>query len=137
MVRCVIRVGLVHDQPTVLAALRRLIDRGPDLALVATALNGESLVEQLLWMRPDVVVIGDHPTPDSAALVRRLKDEFGAAVALFSTRVTPALVGSAGMAHADGIVDGARQLPALLEAIRGVAQATTDPISHHALSRAA
>jgi chemotaxis response regulator CheB len=97
MVGCVIRVALLHDEPTVLAALRRLIDRAPDLALVAAALNGESLVEQLRWMRPDVVVIGDP----------------------------------------DGIVDGAGQLPALLEAIRGVAQATTEPISHDALSRAA
>jgi chemotaxis response regulator CheB len=59
MVGCVIRVALLHDEPTVLAALRRLIDRAPDLALVAAALNGESLVEQLRWMRPDVVVIGD------------------------------------------------------------------------------
>jgi chemotaxis response regulator CheB len=60
MVACMIRVALLHGQPTMLAALRRLIERTPDLALVAAALDGQSLLEQLRWMRPAVVVIGDH-----------------------------------------------------------------------------
>jgi DNA-binding NarL/FixJ family response regulator len=122
MVGCMIRVALLYPQPSVLAALRRLIDSAPDLALVAAALDGQSLLEQLRWMRPDVVVIGDRPTPETASLVRRLKDEFGAAVGLFSTRVTPGLVSAARMARADGIVDGASQLPTVLEAIRRVAR---------------
>ena len=120
-----IRVALLHPHPPVLAALRRLVDRAPDFALVAAALDGRSLLEQLRWMRPDVVVLGDHLTPDTPSLVRVLKDEFGAAVAVFSTRVTPGLTSAARMARADGIVDGAGQLPGLLEEIRRVARDDT------------
>ena len=137
MVGGVIRVALLHPQPSVLAALRRVMDRTPDLAVVAAALEGRSLLEQLRWMRPDVVVLGDDLTPDTVSLVSTLNDEFRAAVALFSTRVTPELLSAARMARADGIVDGAGELPALSDAIRRVAQPTTEPVSPDALSRAA
>jgi DNA-binding NarL/FixJ family response regulator len=52
-----IRVLIVDDQAVVRAGLRVLIDRDPDLTVVAEAVNGGQAVEVARTVRPDVVLM--------------------------------------------------------------------------------
>ncbi|MEN9937553.1 MAG: hypothetical protein RLZZ387_4132 [Chloroflexota bacterium] len=71
-----IRVVLADDHELVLEGLRGLLDREPDMEVVATATDGEVLLELIQRVTPDVVVMDlAMPTRDGfscLAEIRRL-----------------------------------------------------------------
>ncbi len=52
-----IRVLLADDHPTLRLGLRVLLDREPDIDVVAEAESGEEALEKILALRPDVAVL--------------------------------------------------------------------------------
>jgi DNA-binding NarL/FixJ family response regulator len=52
-----IRIMLADDHALVLEGLRGLLAREPDMEVVATVTNGASLLDELQYTRPDVVVL--------------------------------------------------------------------------------
>ena len=121
--RCMLRVALLDDHPAVLAGLRRLIDSEPDLTVAAAASSATKLARQLDGVRPDVVVL-DHDLArhDGLSHCRRIKSRpQPPAVIIYSAYAGPALILAARAAQADGVVDKAAPVQALLAALRGVA----------------
>ncbi len=52
-----VRVLLADDHPPLRLGLRVLLDRQPDIAVVAEAENGEEALEKILALQPDVAVL--------------------------------------------------------------------------------
>jgi DNA-binding NarL/FixJ family response regulator len=52
-----ISVAIVDDHPVVLRGLEQLIDAEPDMAVVATARDGEEAIRRVIATQPDVVVM--------------------------------------------------------------------------------
>jgi DNA-binding NarL/FixJ family response regulator len=52
-----VRVLLADDHPLLRLGLRVLLDRQPDIAVVAEAENGEEALEKILALQPDVAVL--------------------------------------------------------------------------------
>ena len=118
-----LRVALLDDHRAVLAGLRRLIDSEPDLTVAAAASSATKLARQLDGVRPDVVVL-DHDLArhDGLAHCRRIKSRpQPPAVIIYSAYTGPALILAARAAQADGVVDKAAPVQALLAALRSVA----------------
>jgi two-component system response regulator DevR len=120
-------VALLDDHPAVLAGLKRLIDAQPDLAVVAAAPTSPELALQLDGARPDVLVVDyDLTRGDGLAHCRRIKSRRRPpAVLIYSVYASAALTLAARAAHADGVVDKAEPVRALLNAIRRVADGET------------
>jgi len=118
-----LRVALLDDHPAVLAGLRRLIDSEPDLAVAAAASSATRLTRELDGLRPDVLVVDyDLARDDGLSHCRRIKSRpQPPAVIIYSAYAGPALTLAARAAQADGVVDKAGPVPALLSAIRNVA----------------
>src|SRR2546423_12298707 len=69
-----IRVLLADDDGDFLTALRELIDRQPELAVVGLAENGLEAIEQADELTPDAVVIDVHmPLVDGVTAVAHLR----------------------------------------------------------------
>jgi DNA-binding NarL/FixJ family response regulator len=69
-----ITVLLADDDELFLASLQALIDRQPELAVIATAANGLEAIEQADEHRPDAVVVDLHmPLLDGVSAVARLR----------------------------------------------------------------
>lgn len=120
-------VALLDDHPAVLAGLRRLLEPEPDLTVLAAAPSAHELARRLDGMRPDVLVL-DHRLAPGEGLTRcwRIKDRpQPPAVIVYSAYASPALTLAARAARADGVVDKAEPVPALLTAIREVARGRT------------
>ena len=120
-------VALLDDHPAVLAGLRRLIDAQPDLAVVAAAPTAPELALALDGARPDVLVVDYDPARgDGLAHCRRIKNRRRPpAVLIYSVYASVALTLAARAAQADGVVDKAEPVRALLSAIRRVADGET------------
>lgn len=121
--RLMLRVALLDDHPAVLTGLRRLIDSEPDLTVAGAASSATELARELDGVRPDVVVL-DHDLArhDALSHCRRIKSRpQPPAVIIYSAYAGPALVLAARAAHADGVVDKAGPVRALLAALRSVA----------------
>ncbi len=118
-----LRVALLDDHPAVLAGLRRLIDSEPDLAVAAAASSATKLARELDGLSPDVLVVDyDLARDDGLSHCRRIKGRpQPPAVIIYSAYAGPALTLAARAAQADGVVDKAGPVPALLSAIRSVA----------------
>jgi DNA-binding NarL/FixJ family response regulator len=123
-----IRVALLDDHPAVLAGLRRIIDAEHDLTVLAAAPNAPALAKQLDGMRPDVIVLDfDVVRGDGLSQCRRIKDRPNPPGAIIYTSYAgPALTLAARAAGADGVVDKAAPVGALLSAIRRVAAGSVD-----------
>jgi DNA-binding NarL/FixJ family response regulator len=68
-----ISVAVVDDHPVVLHGLETLIQREPDMAVVASARSGEEAVRRVLATRPDVVVMDIRmPGGDGVEATRRI-----------------------------------------------------------------
>ena len=52
-----ISVAIVDDHPVVLRGLEQLIEAEPDMAVVATARDGEEAIRRVIATQPDVVVM--------------------------------------------------------------------------------
>jgi DNA-binding NarL/FixJ family response regulator len=69
-----IKVLLADDDELFLESLQALIDRQPELTVVATASNGLEAIEQAEMIRPDAAVIDLHmPLLDGVSAVSRLR----------------------------------------------------------------
>lgn len=135
-----LRVALLDDHPAVLAGLRRLIDSEPDLAVAAAASSATKLACELDGLRPDVLVVDyDLARNDGLSHCRRVKSRpQPPAVIIYSAYAGPALTLAARAAQADGVVDKAGPVPALLAAIRSVAsgEIVMSPVPHGAFEAA-
>jgi DNA-binding NarL/FixJ family response regulator len=122
-----IHVALVDDHPAVLAGLRRLIEPEADLLVVGAAPTAHELAQQLDGRRPDVLIVEhDLARSDGLAHCRRVKDRPNPpAVIIYSALGTAALALAARAAQADAVVDKAEPVPALLAAVRTVADGGT------------
>jgi DNA-binding NarL/FixJ family response regulator len=127
-----VRVALLDDHPAVLAGLRRLIDSEPDLTVAAAAASATELARALDGLRPDVLVLDyDLARDDGLSHCRRIKSRpQPPAVIIYSAYAGPALTLAARAAQADGVVDKAGPVPALLAALRSVAndEAVMSPV---------
>ncbi len=69
-----IRVLLAEDQAMVRGALAALLDREPDIEVVAEVANGEEAVEAALATRPDIALLDiEMPGGDGLAAARALQ----------------------------------------------------------------
>jgi DNA-binding NarL/FixJ family response regulator len=72
-----IRIILADDHALVLEGLRSMLAPEPDLAVIATATDGERLLEAVARFQPDVVVTDiQMPYMDGVAGVRRIRQQF-------------------------------------------------------------
>jgi DNA-binding NarL/FixJ family response regulator len=75
-VRSRVRVLIADDEASFLEALRPLIDRQPELEVVATAADGLHAIELCDELVPDAVVIDLHmPLVDGVAAVARMRKD--------------------------------------------------------------
>jgi DNA-binding NarL/FixJ family response regulator len=119
----VLNVALLDDHPAVLAGLRRLMEPEPDLAVIAAARSADDLARRLDGRHVDVIVLDyDLARGDGLSLCRRLKSRGEPpGVIVYSAYASPALALAARAAGADGVVDKAEPVSALLAAIQAVA----------------
>jgi two-component system response regulator DesR len=90
-----IRVAVVDDHPHVAIALRTLLDRTPDIRLVAEARRGSDVPALVRQVRPNVLLLDlfIEPQFDALAAVRRLRADFPELkICLFSAFLEPSMV---------------------------------------------
>ena len=90
-----IRVAVVDDHPHVAIALRALLDRTPDIRLVAKARRGSDVPTLVLQARPNVLLLDlfIEPQFDALAAVRALRADFPELkICLLSAFLEPSMV---------------------------------------------
>jgi len=90
-----IRVAVVDDHPHVAIALRALLEKTPDIQLVAESRRGGDVAALVRRTRPDVLLLDlfIEPEFDALAAVRGLRADFPEVkICLLSAYVEPALV---------------------------------------------
>ena len=90
-----IRIAVVDDHPHVAIALRALLDKTPDIRLVAESRRGGDVAALVRQARPDVLLLDLFIEPEFDALttVRRLRADFpDLKVCLLSAHLEPSLV---------------------------------------------
>jgi two-component system response regulator DesR len=93
--RRVIRVAVVDDHPHVAIALRALLDKTPDIQLVAESQRGSDVAGLVRQTRPDVLLLDMFIEPgfDALSAVRRLRTDFpDLKICLLSAYLEPAWV---------------------------------------------
>jgi len=88
-----IRVAVVDDHPHVAIALRALLEKTPDIRLVAESRRGGEVAALVHRTRPDVLLLDlfIEPEFDALATVRRLRTDFPALkICLLSAYLEPA-----------------------------------------------
>jgi DNA-binding NarL/FixJ family response regulator len=118
------RVAIVDRHPAMRAGIEAILERVPDVQVVAGA--GGELVEvahALYRTAPDVVMVEDAPgRADGVELVREIKSVgAGPRVLLHADRPDAVQIATAVLADADGVVDSGAQPRELVEALRTVA----------------
>jgi DNA-binding NarL/FixJ family response regulator len=119
-----IKVLVADDDGRFLEALRALIDRQPELSVVAAARNGLEAIELAEVVGPDAVVIDVHmPLLDGVSAVARLRRDHPSLCLIAITGDTdPSLHRSVQEAGADAVLrkdDLARVLVDRLAGLRG------------------
>ena len=101
-----IRVLLADDDERYLSSLRTLVDRQPDLSVVATAADGLAAIELADELLPDAVVIDLHmPLVDGVTAVARLRRDHPSVCLIALTGDTEPRLHSAVMeAGADAVI---------------------------------
>jgi DNA-binding NarL/FixJ family response regulator len=116
----VIRVLVVDDHPVVRQGLRTFLDLQDDITVVGEAGDGESCVDAVARLRPDVVLLDLRmPGADGVAALHRLRDD-PARVLVVTSYTEPSAVLPAVRAGAAGYVYKDVDPPALAAAIRSV-----------------
>jgi DNA-binding NarL/FixJ family response regulator len=114
-----IRVLLADDDGDFLVALRELIDRQPELAVVGLAENGLEAIEQTDELAPDAVVSDLHmPLVDGVTAVARLRhDHPSLCVIALTGDDAPQLHNAVKEAGADGVMLKTELVEGLVERI--------------------
>jgi len=90
-----IHIAVVDDHPHVAIALRALLDKTPDIRLVAESRRGGDVAALARQARPDVLLLdlSIEPEFDALTMVRRLHTDFPSLkVCLLSAHLEPSLV---------------------------------------------
>ena len=118
-----LRVVLADDHALLLEGLRVLIGAEPDLVVVATATDGERLLDAVRRFRPDVAVVDfKMPYMDGPTCIRKIRAEGCAVRVVVLSALSDALsMREAIEAGADGFVLKTDPPQATLAAIRQVA----------------
>lgn len=114
-----IRVLLADDDELFLESLQTLIDRQPELRVVATAKNGLEAIERADELRPEAVVLDLHmPLLDGvSALARLRKDHPHLCLIVLTGDSDPALHRAAERAGADAVLEKHEMARALVDRI--------------------
>lgn len=117
------RVLLVDDHSVVLEGYRRLLERTPDIAVIAEAGSGEEAYRKFVEERPDVVVMDiSLPGIGGIEVARRiLAREPGAKILMFSMHEDVVFSSRALQTGARGYVTKSSAPEVLVEAVRLVA----------------
>ncbi len=118
-----IRLVLADDHALVLDGLRALLSREPDLRVVATATDGERLLDAVRRFKPDLAVIDiQMPYMDGLTCLRQLRAEgLPVRVLILTAFGSPEVLRSAMEAGADGLALKTDSTEMTLAAIRQVA----------------
>jgi DNA-binding NarL/FixJ family response regulator len=116
-----IRVLVADDDRAYLGSLRELIDRQPELEVVATAVDGIQAIELAEELEPDAVVLDVHmPLLDGVSAAARLRrDHPSICLIALTGDDAPALHRAALEAGADDVLLKSTILDALLERLTG------------------
>ncbi len=116
-----LRLVAIEDVPLRLAGLKALCEGEPDLALVATALDGGEACQVVRELRADVVLVAERLASDDSFAVTRALAQTGARVLMLAAHRTPLTIAEAFSAGAVGYVCSAESLRDIAGAIRDVA----------------
>jgi len=122
-----ITVLLADDDDLFLESLRALIDRQPELAVVAAAHNGLEAIELADELRPDAVVVDLHmPLLDGVSAVSRLRRDHPSVCLIVLTGDSDANLHRAAVAAgADGVLEKHEMARALVDRLAVVRQPRT------------
>ncbi len=122
-----IRIALLDDHPVVLSGLQRLLAPARDMEVLAAAADEVALARALRGRRPDVLIVDYDPgRGDALLLCRRIKARPSTpGVLIYTAYASPALAIAARAAQADGLIDKSEPAPALIAAIRRIANGET------------
>lgn len=112
-----IKVLLADDDPLFLESLQALIDRQPELAVVAMARNGVEALELADSLRPDAVVVDLHmPLLDGVSTLTRLRHDHPSLCLIVLTGDSdPNLHAAATEAGADAVLEKHEMARALVD----------------------
>lgn len=122
-----ITVLLADDDELFLESLRALIDRQPELAVVAAARNGLEAIELAEELKPDAVVVDLHmPLVDGVSAVARLRrDHPHLCLIVLTGDSDAALHRAAVVAGADGVLEKHEMARGLVDRLAVVKQPKT------------
>ena len=117
-----IRVLLADDDELYLESLRELIDRQPELSVVATATDGLAAIELVDELTPDAVVIDLHmPLLDGVSAVARMRhDHPNLCLIALTGDEDPKLHRAVTEAGADGVLLKSELVDTLVERLASV-----------------
>jgi DNA-binding NarL/FixJ family response regulator len=112
-----IKVLLADDDPLFLESLQALIDRQPELAVVATAADGVEALELADTLEPDAVVVDLHmPLLDGVSTLMRLRhDHPNLCLIVLTGDSDPKLHAAATEAGADAVLEKHEMARALVD----------------------
>lgn len=118
----IITVLLADDHSSVRAGLRLLLETAEDIEVIGDAADGESAVQQVRALKPDVVLMDARmPGTDGIAATQRIVAETGTEVLMLTTFDLDEVVFGALQAGAAGFLLKSAEPSDLIEAIRRVA----------------
>jgi DNA-binding NarL/FixJ family response regulator len=122
-----IHVLLADDDADFVVALRELIDRQPELAVVGVAENGLEAIEQADELEPDAIVIDLHmPLVDGVTAVARLRrDHPSLCVIALTGDDAPQLHEAVKEAGADGVLLKSELVDGLVDRLADVRSTAT------------
>lgn len=122
-----ITVLLADDDDLFLESLRALIDRQPELAVVAAAHNGLEAIELADELRPDAVVVDLHmPLLDGVSAVSRLRHDHPSLCLIVLTGDSDTSLHRAAIAAgADGVLEKHEMARGLVDRLAIVRQPRT------------
>lgn len=117
-----IKVLLADDDAVFVESLRALIDRQPELAVIAAARNGLEAIELADALEPDAVVVDLHmPLLDGVTAVARLRHDHPSLCLIVLTGDSDAaLHRAAAAAGADAVLEKHEMARALVDRLAGV-----------------
>jgi len=120
-------IVIADDHPIVRAGIRRILERRPDLEVIAEASDGQEAVEALLDKQPDFGILDlEMPQLTGIEVARRVRESrIGTSLVVLSVHATGTMVRSALEAGVVGYVvktGGLSEIVEALDSVRGGAR---------------